>query len=406
MSRRHKWIAHTVWVPSLCAAVLGVSNCSNSIVHQSVHRSSAEETTVHTFSGDPPDGKSPGGGLTNDRAGNLYGTTNRGGAHQQGIVFEIKRGGVETVLHAFTGKPTDGAWPNGPLVMDSSGYLYGTTVEGGSYNDGTVFKISPTGTETVLHSFAGGTSDGMGPMAGLIMDRKGNLYGTTWSGGSHNDGTVFKISSLGQEAVMYAFTGGTSDGTTPMAPLVIDSSGDLYGTTKSGGSQNDGTVFKIGPNGKETVLYSFAGGTSDGMNPMAGLIIDQDGNLYGTTMNGGSHKDGTVFRISAGGTERALYSFMGSPTDGTNPRADLIMDSAGNLYGTTFGISTIFKIDLVARQEMVLFSFKRADGVGQMGRLLMDRAGQLYGTAVAGGAHNAGTVYRIQLPTPPLPVPH
>lgn len=411
MKSKHRYTVHTVCVPALCAVVIAVSGCSisssstNSIVHQDVSGSGARETTVHTFSDGPADGKSPAGGLIGDRAGNLYGTTNGGGSHQDGVVFEINPEGIETVLHAFRGEPADGARPNGPLVMDSAGDLYGTTVQGGSRDYGTVFKISPAGDETLLHSFGGGASDGMTPMAGLIMDMKGNLYGTTWSGGSHNDGTVFKISPLGEETVLYAFTGGTSDGTTPMAPLVIDSTGSLYGTTKNGGSHDDGTVFKISATGKETVLYSFAGGTSDGMNPMAGLIMDMNKNLYGTTMLGGSHKDGTVFRISATGTESVLYSFVGSPTDGTNPRAGLIMDGAGNLYGTTFGISTVFKIDLVTHQEMVLFSFNRTDGVGQMGRLLMGQAGQFYGTAVSGGLGNDGAVYRIQLTRPPTALP-
>ncbi|PYT52595.1 MAG: hypothetical protein DMG43_11255, partial [Acidobacteria bacterium] len=253
-----------------------------------------------------------------------------------------------TVLYSFMGSP-DG---NGPylaaLILDKAGNLYGTTNAGGtgtcslgrigpSPGCGTVFKLDTAGNETVLHSFTG--SDGSGPAASLIMDTAGNLYGTTSSGGSASVGTVFKIDTSGNQTVLHSFAG--SDGSGPDAGLIMDNAGNLYGTTSSGGSASVGTVFKIDTSGNETVLYNFKGGT-DGARPEAGLIMDQAGNLYGTTLAGGtgtcsylSSGCGTIFKLDTSGNETVLHSFTGSPGDGANPFAALILDGAGNLYGTT-----------------------------------------------------------------------
>ena len=179
--------------------------------------------------------------------------------------------------------------------MDGSGNLYGTTAAGGTSNKGTVFKITPNGPESVLYSFAG-VPDGQYPNAGLIMDGSGNLYGTTLVGGANGPGTVFKITPNGTESVLYSFANG-SDGQDPYAGLIMDGSGNLYGTTVYGGTSNNGTVFKITPNGTESLLYSFGTG-SDGQYPNAGLIMDVSGNLYGTTYNGGTNGVGTVFKIN------------------------------------------------------------------------------------------------------------
>ncbi len=272
--------------------------------------------------------------------------------------------GVETILHSFAGG-TDGATPIAGLVMDSSGNLYGTTYSYGSLGGGTVFKLTPgTGgayTETILHSFAGGT-DGANPYAGLVMDSSGNLYGTTFGGGgSSSYGTVFRLTPATGgsyiETILHSFAGGT-DGANPYAGLVMDSSGNLYGTTESGGgSSNHGTVFKLTPGTggtyTETILNSFAGGT-DGVNPYAGVVMDSSGNLYGTTEYGGSSNSGTVFKLTPGTggtyTETILHSFAGGTNDGSYPFAGLVMDSSGNLYGTTQtgssgGNGTVFEIN-------------------------------------------------------------
>ena len=200
----------------------------------------------------------------------------------------------ESVLYSF-GTGIDGQNPYAGLIQDASGNLYGTTLYGGTNNLGTVFKVTPAGVETVLYSFGTGT-DGQYPRAGLIQDASGNLYGTTMQGGTKNKGTVFKVTPAGVETVLYSFGTGT-DGQTPFAGLIQDASGNLYGTTFEGGTNGLGTVFKVTPVGVETVLYSFGAGI-DGQTPYARLIQDASGNLYGTTFQGGTNGLGTVFKIS------------------------------------------------------------------------------------------------------------
>jgi uncharacterized repeat protein (TIGR03803 family) len=258
--------------------------------------------------------------------------------------------GTETVLHSFTGG-ADGGLPAG-LTMDAAGNLYGTTAQGGvdggcNMNGcGVVYEMSPGGTETVLYTFSGG-SDGGNPQSALIFDRKGNLYGTTAGGGANRDGTVFKLNASGKEKVLYSFAGG-SDGNLPISGLVADKSGNLFGTTNLGGSNTDcagfgnsgcGTIYEIAADGSETVLYVFTGG-GDGGNPVGGLLLDKAGNLYGTTEVGGLSGGcgglgcGTVFKFTPNGALSTLYTFTGG-SDGGQPVADLVRDSAGNLYGTT-----------------------------------------------------------------------
>jgi len=256
-------------------------------------------------------------------------------------VFKISASGTESVLHSFgPSGGTDGDEPTAGLIMDSAGNLYGTTYGGGVSYTGTVFKISASGTESVLHSFGPDSgTDGVLPVAGLIADSAGNLYGTTGYGGTNGNGTVFKISASGTESILHSFGPNVGiDGDLPIAGLIMDSAGNLYGTTYGGGVNNTGTVFKISASGTESVLYSFGpdGGT-DAQYPTAGLIMDSAGNLYGTTESGGAHLGGTVFKINASGKEWMLHSFdpFNGRTDGQYPDAGLIMDSTGNLYGTT-----------------------------------------------------------------------
>jgi uncharacterized repeat protein (TIGR03803 family) len=306
--------------------------------------------------------------------------------------------GKKKALYNFTGTGGDGAFPEyGTLVRDSSGNLYGTTAAGGirdqfcMFSCGTVFKVDASGKETVLYSFTGTGGDGYGPWAGLVRDSAGNLYGTTPYGGAYNWGTVFKVDPTGKETVLYSFTGG-SDGGYPWAGLVRDAKGNLYGTTLFG------TVFKVDPTGTLTVLYTFTG-PPDGLGPQAGLIRDSAGNLYGTTYGGGTGGYGTVFKINPQGQETVLYSFTGGVDGGRPRRSSLVRDSTGNLYGTTwlggssdFGV--VFKLDTTGT-ETVLHSFSGSDGKIPYGTLALDKAGNLYGTTYEGGAYGGGVVFKI-----------
>jgi len=334
--------------------------------------SNGSETVLHIFTGGN-DGERSTAGLIMDSVGNLYGTTQYGGGTGCGgigcgTVFEMAPDGTETVLYSFCSAANcaDGVNPEAGVIMDNSGNLYGTTNGGGTNcKCGTVFKLATDRTETVLHGFNGG-SDGDVPFAGVIMDSAGNLYGTTYYGGSGTGcpnrrgcGTAFMLAPDGTKTVLYAFCSQANcvDGAWPYAGLIIDSSGNLYGTTERGGINGIhccGVVFRIAPGGTETVLHAFARGRSDGRFPYGALIADQAGNLYGTTSEGGKADDGTVFEVATDGTETVLHSFTGYPTDGSTPHAGAIMDSAGNLYGTTdiggvtgcagSGCGTVFRI--------------------------------------------------------------
>lgn len=312
-----------------------------------------EETTLYSFAGGA-DGDKPEAGLVMDRSGNLYGTTNLGGPSDQGTVFRLAPDGTETVLHAFTGGG-DGGYPQANLLLDKSGNLYGTTVSGGrGCNDGcgTIFKIAPDGSFTTLYTFTGG-DDGWFIMSGLIADGKGNLYGTAQVGGAHGFGTVFRLSQRGAFKVLYAFRGG-NDGAYSQAGLMRDASGNLYGTTRGGGGSNAcgdygcGTIFRLAPDGTETVLYAFTGGT-DGGEPYGGVTADGAGNLYGTAITGGNSAGlGVVFELRSGGAFKVLHTFEGE-SDGAWPEAGVSLDKSGNVYSTAYaegpdGWGTVFKI--------------------------------------------------------------
>ena len=294
-------------------------------------------SVLHSFEGGT-DGEGPYGGVVRDAAGNLYGTTSYGGAFSNGTVFKLDTTRKETVLYSCTGGSA-GAIPLAGLILDAAGNLYGTTEAGGDLNCkspvgcGTVFKVDKTGKETVLYSFTP-EADGAGtPFAGVIRDAAGNLYGTTADGGPFYSGTVFKLDSTGKETVLYRFPGGSSV-FLPFGGVIRDEEGNLYGTTQGGGYYFDGTVFKLNPVGYETVLYNFGSGT-DGTLPVAGVIADTAGNLYGTTQYGGTSNLGTVFKLDKTGKETVLYSFTGG-ADGASPVAGLVRDAAGNLYGTAY----------------------------------------------------------------------
>lgn len=247
-----------------------------------------------------------------------------------------------SVVYSFGTATTDGSDPIAGLVLDAQGNLYGTTNEGGALGYGTVFKVDATGKETVLHNFAGvGGGDGAHPHAGLALDAQGNLYGTTWMGGAYGQtgrGTVFKVDATGNETVLFKFNGPNGDGTKPSG-LVLDAQGNLYGTTAVGGASGankDGTAFKLDTAGNETTLHTFRMGPEDGANPYGGVVLDAEGNLYGTTARGGFYTifPGSVFKLDTTGIETVLHRFAGSP-DGANPYAGVVLDAQGNMYGTT-----------------------------------------------------------------------
>jgi uncharacterized repeat protein (TIGR03803 family) len=300
-----------------------------------------------------------------------------------------------TVLHSFTGG-ADGAAPRAGLVVDTNGNLYGTAAGGGS-GAGTVFRVNASRKLKVLYTFAG-RPDGAGPYGTLIQDAKGNLYGTTEGGGANGDGAVFKLTKSNKESVLYSFTGGT-DGGDPYAGLVMNAAGNLYGTTNLGGAAGYGTAFDLNPTTKvETVLYSFSY-FPDGENPYSPLI-DTKNHFYGSTYQGGAAGYGTVFELGKKGKETTLYSFTGNP-DGANPYAGLISDKDGNLYGTTLGggaseYGTVFELSSTG-VETVLYAFtgNPPDGEYPLSGLVRDAAGNLYGTTEKGGASGFGTVFKL-----------
>jgi uncharacterized repeat protein (TIGR03803 family) len=369
---------------------------------------SGNETVLHNFTGQP-DGSYPWAGMVRDSAGNLYGTTQLGGSGNLGMVYKLDTSGKEKVLYSFPG-PADGSVPYASVIRDSAGNLYGTTENGGPVNAGVVYKLDATGQETVLYSFAGGT-DGTSPSSEVTRCPDGNLYGTTLLGGAANASTVYEVNAAGHHTVLYSFTGG-ADGGYPYAGVTCGPAGSLYGTTVYGGNPAEcpaqffvpagcGVVYKVNAARVETVLYSFSGGP-DGGNPYAGVIRDSAGNLYGTTMHGGStncfQSYGVLFALDASGQERVLYSFTGQ-ADGANPQAGVILDSAGNLYGTAGGGASykgvVFKLDS-SGGEKVLNTFTGGDDGGSPSAgVVRDSAGNLYGTTNGGGTAGYGVVFEV-----------
>jgi uncharacterized repeat protein (TIGR03803 family) len=364
-------------------------------------------TVLYSFK-NGPDGGFPAASLTLDNAGNLYGTADGGGFAGRGVcnrggcgvVFKLDPSGNETVLHTFNGYP-GGGMPGAALLRDAAGNLYGTTAQGGTiacpwkgWGCGVVFKLDPSGTETVLHTFTG-RPDGAFSTSSLISDSAGNLYGTSQGGGEWGNGSVFKLDAAGDLTIMHSFSGGR-DGDQPMAGLTRDAAGNFYGTTFGGGPSANGVVFRLDAAGRETVLHAFTGG-ADGANPSSGVVLDPAGNVYGTTFNGGSGKScGVVFKLDPFGRETVLHNFKGP--DGYCP-ASLIRDDSGNLYGVTqlggAGYGVVFKVDTTGR-ETVLYTFKGlADGSAPAAGVVLDAAGILYGTTQLGGAYGAGVVFKI-----------
>jgi uncharacterized repeat protein (TIGR03803 family) len=380
-------------------------------------------------------------GLVRNAAGNLYGTTQNGGLYGYGTVFEVSPPAAGSTvwttktIHVFGTATTDGQYPSSPnLVFDSAGNLYGTTSQGGAFGGGTVFELTlqPAGgwAEIILYRF--GTGKGPNDPSGVVFDGTGNLYGTS-GGGLYGDGTVFELSPKTGGGwgvkVLHNLGAGPKDGTSPMGNLVIDGAGNLYGTTFMGGAHPSsgvgGAVFELMPpaSGRtywaETILHSF-GVAPDGNDPIAGLVMDGAGNLYGTTFNGGlyggSNTGGTVFEVSptpgGGWTETVLHNFSENHVDGFWPCGSLTLDSAGNLYGTasaggsevdspTYVLGVAFELSPPAAgsttwTEAILHPFGAGkDGQYSSSNLILDNEGSLFGTTNRGGTLGGGAVFEV-----------
>jgi uncharacterized repeat protein (TIGR03803 family) len=342
---------------------------------------------LHSFCLQPPctDGSLPTGALLLATDGYFYGTTRSGGACDCGTIFKIdRRGKTFSTLHDFKG--TDGSQPLSPLIQAVDGFFYGTTVEGGAANLGTIFKMSSNGALVVLHSFDG--TDGQYPFAGLLQATDGNFYGTTDNGGSGlGSGTVFKMAQSGTFTVLHSFCTqfGCTDGAFPLSALTQGADGRLYGTTQEGGEYEDGTVFGITTNGMLTTLYNFCAlpNCADGQGPVAGVTLGSDGNFYGTTEYGGANEAGAVFGITPAGKLTTLYSFCSKNEclDGRYASGGVTQGTDGNFYGSTIfggdldcplndgdGCGTIFKLETGLGPFV---TFGRAAGkVGQTGGIL------------------------------------
>jgi uncharacterized repeat protein (TIGR03803 family) len=371
-------------------------------------------TLLYNFTGNA-DGDTPAGTLIRDSQGNLYGTTQYGGNASglagHGTVFEYTASGQMNTLYAFTGN-ADGSNPFAGVVRDTQGNLYGTTPYGGTFTSycaqgcGVVYEITSVGEELVRHSFEG--SDGLFPMGGLFIDAQGYLYGTTMTGGSNgvNAGTVFSLSPGFIFGTIYGFEA-NRDGELPYAGVTIDNLGDIYGITTYGGEigasvshRSNGTVFEINRYGVKETPHTFSGGL-DGAHPYGALAWSQKGGLYGTTSSGGKlgwNGGGTVFQMEPAGEEKIVHEFTGTP-DGGYPFAGVTLDTNGNIYGTTYyggeyGQGSVFMIT-PSGKETILHSFSGSDGAGPYGGLVLDGSGNIYGAAAFGGAYGAGTLFEI-----------
>ena len=371
---------------------------------------------IYSFGGDA-DGEYTDTELVRDSAGNLYGTSVRGGTFGGGTVFEVTPAGVHTVLYNFTGG-SDGGEPYKGVTLDSAGNLYGTAVTGGGGacegGCGVVFKLSKSGStwsQTVIHTFNG--SDGSGPGSPVAIDKHGIVYGTTPTGGSFGIGVVYQLRPNGSDyafRIIHTFTGGNDGGGGSAGRMVIDKNGNLFGVCTVGGANGFGTVFQLSPVQGQwhlTTLYAFKD-SPDGALPYGSVVFDKAGNIFGTTYYAGANDLGTVYTLqhkNGGWTEAVLYSFKGG-TDGANPISSLVADAAGNFYGTTSeagaascGCGVIFKMTKGTNGKWTESVAYRFPGTPQPGfaynGMIGDSAGNFYGASVHGGSANEGAIYKF-----------
>ena len=359
-------------------------------------------TTLHNFAG--PEGDGPTASLILGRDGNYYGTTTQGGAHDAGAIFKMTPSGTVTVVYSLCSQTgcADGSVPYAGLLQGSDGNLYGSGVNGGvgANSNGTAFKVTPGGSFTLLHTFCTFTNcnDGNGPEYPMIQARDGNYYGTTIYSGSGGGGVIYKITPSGTFSVFYGFDNNHGE---VLNGLIQGTDGNFYVTAYQGGANNEGTVTRITPGGSATVLYNFCSqsGCPDGSSPNAPLIQGTDGNFYGTTVHGGASSYGTVFKITPSGTLTTLHSF--NFNDGSSPIAPLIQGGDGNFYGTTYvgganNQGAIFGMT-ASGSLTLLHSFAGSDGAHPQGGLIQAANGSFYGTTIIGGSHNLGTIFQLTI---------
>ena len=352
-------------------------------------------TTLANFNGS--NGAQPSGPLTQGGDGSFYGTASSGGTKNLGALFSVTPTGTLTSIFSFDG--SHGSNPSGGLALQGNDTLHGTTAAGGTNGDGSVFQIrGVTNKVTTLYNFA--STDGQSPTAGVVIDVSQSAFGTTSKGGANGQGTIFQLSPTNALTTLYSFCAlaNCSDGSAPVSRLILDATGNLYGTTPTGGAHGGGTVFQFTKNNKLVTLHSFCSQTNcaDGSDPVAGLVQATTGILYGTTSTGGTNGFGTVFSITPAGALTTLHSFTGS--DGQSPAAALVLGTDGNFYGTTSagganGFGTIFEITPTGTLT-TLHSFTGTDGQSPNG-LVQGTDGKFYGTTSAGGANGNGSVFSL-----------
>jgi uncharacterized repeat protein (TIGR03803 family) len=354
--------------------------------------------SLYSFSGGS-DGAGPFGGVVADSSGNLFGTSVSGGNGNRGAVWALPSGASSLFNYHVFGGNGDGANPYSALALDEDGNIFGTTFSGGAFNKGTVFEILAGTTDMViLHSFSGTGSDGANPYGGITIDASGNLIGTTTAGGSHGDGTLFKLSgsAFSTFSTLHSFDADV-DGSTPYGAVTVRGN-TIYGTTFEGGASDDGTVYKMSGN-TFTTLHVFGG--EDGSGPTGKLVFDGGGNLFGTTSAGGDFDKGTVFGIEASSSDLTmLYSFTGGD-DGSRPFAGMVFDTDGNLFGTTydggaFGFGTVFEIPFEGVVPQTLHAFTGGvDGGNPYAGVIVSPNGNLFGSATNSGGRGRGTLFSL-----------
>ncbi|MDB6131734.1 MAG: hypothetical protein JWM04_2841, partial [Verrucomicrobiales bacterium] len=368
-------------------------------------------TTLHDFT-------TPGGGdgaypqaqLATDGNGTFYGTTINGGNSDEGTVYTVKEDGSGyAVLHHFSSSNSQGFYPYAGLLRADDGLLYGTLQYGGSGSGGTVFKMNPNGSGfAIIHEFSGGTVDGNNPITGLVQGPDGALYGTTPSGGLHSQGIVYRLTRDGTSfSLQHSFAGGSADGSNPQSKLTVGKDGVLYGTTREGGSGFAGTVYKINPNGTGFLLLHSFLGNQDGAFPQSEVLQASDNNLYGTTINGGPADAGAIYKLSTSGSGYSVvYQFTGNNGDGRQPQGGLIQATNGVLYGsTTYGGTTadggtLYKIntDGTLYTQLYQFSGTGTDGGNVVSTLTKGTTDNLFGTSQTGGQMGFGNVFKLFTP--------